>query len=187
MIILKQVRIGVIGVGGLRGGLSKYWHKPDGDSILVGGADVNDKELTKFKENYPDAYITKDYKELVKRDDIDAIAVLTPDYIHVDHVVAAFRAGKHVFCEKPLAITTEDCDLMLEEWKKSGKKFMVGFNMRYMNMFRTMKGIIDSGKIGEIKAVWVRHFVGFGGDFYYHDWHANSDNTNSLLLQKRFS
>ena len=49
---------------------------------------------------------------------------------------------------------------------------MVGFNMRYMNIFRVMKEIIESGAIGEIKAVWVRHFVGYGGDFYYHDWHA---------------
>ena len=61
---------------------------------------------------------------------------------------------------------------------------MVGFNMRYMNIFRVMKEIIDSGAIGEIKAVWVRHFVGFGSDFYYHDWHATRQNATSLLLQK---
>ena len=61
---------------------------------------------------------------------------------------------------------------------------MIGFNMRYMNIFRTMKEIVDSGAIGEIKAVWVRHFVGMGGDFYYHDWHATRANTTSLLLQK---
>ena len=64
------------------------------------------------------------------------------------------------------------------------KQLMVGFNMRYMNMIRTMKEIVDSGVIGEVRAVWCRHFVGFGGDFYYHDWHGTRENTTSLLLQK---
>jgi predicted dehydrogenase len=61
---------------------------------------------------------------------------------------------------------------------------MVGFNMRYMNVFRVMKQVVDSGAIGEIMAVWCRHFVGHGGNFYYHDWHATQENTTSLLLQK---
>jgi predicted dehydrogenase len=61
---------------------------------------------------------------------------------------------------------------------------MVGFNMRYMDMFQVMKDIIDSGEIGDLKAVWVRHFVGYGGHFYYHDWHGVQKNTTSLLLQK---
>jgi len=61
---------------------------------------------------------------------------------------------------------------------------MVGFNMRHMNIFRTMKEIADSGAIGEIRAVWVRHFVGSGGRWYFHDWHANRKTSTSLLLQK---
>ncbi len=61
---------------------------------------------------------------------------------------------------------------------------MIGFNMRYMNIFRTMKDAIDAGEIGEPKAVWVRHFVGPGGNWYYHDWHAVSRNATGLLLQK---
>ena len=68
--------------------------------------------------------------------------------------------------------------------KKSGKHLMIGFNMRYMSMYQTMKEIINSGVIGDIKAVWVRHFVGLGGYFYYHDWHGTAENTTSLLLQK---
>jgi len=56
--------------------------------------------------------------------------------------------------------------------------------MRYMNIFRTMKDIVDSGVIGEIKVVWCRHFVGHGGEWYFHDWHANSKNSTGLLLQK---
>ncbi|MFC5450015.1 Gfo/Idh/MocA family protein [Paenibacillus aestuarii] len=179
-----QVRIGMIGASG-RGGIAAYWHKPEGRSVVAGAADIVPDKLEAFKQKInPDAFVTLDYRELLQRNDIDAIAITSPDYCHEEHAIAALEAGKHVFCEKPLAITTEGCDRILEAWRKSGKHLMVGFNMRYMNMFRTMKEIVDSGVIGEIKAVWVRHFVGWGGDFYYHDWHANSKNSTGLLLQK---
>ncbi|MBD7908235.1 Gfo/Idh/MocA family protein [Sporosarcina gallistercoris] len=181
---MEKLRIGVIGAG-LRGGLALYWHKPEGESEIVALADLDEERQQKFQERLGSPiFLTKDYKELLVREDIDAIAVLSPDYLHEEHVIAALEAGKHVYSEKPLAITVEGCDRIIEVWKKSGKHLMVGFNMRYMSMYQTMKGIIDSGAIGELKTVWVRHFVGFGGYFYYHDWHANSDNTTSLLLQK---
>jgi len=136
------------------------------------------------KEVNKNVFTTTNYKKLLKRKDIDAIAIMSPDFTHEEYAVAALNAGKHVFCEKPLAITTRGCDNILNAWHKSGKRLVVGFNMRYMKIFRVMKDIVDSGVIGEIKAVWVRHFVGYGGDFYYHDWHANRKNTTSLLLQK---
>ncbi|MCJ8008254.1 Gfo/Idh/MocA family protein [Lederbergia wuyishanensis] len=181
---MKQLRIGIIGAGG-RSSIVEYWHKPEGNSVVVGAADVSLQLLERFKKDVnKDGFITTDYKELLKRDDIDAIAIFSPDFLHEEHAIAALRAGKHVYCEKPLAITPEGCDRILDEWKKSGKHLMIGFNMRYMSMYQTMKEIIDSGVIGEIKAVWVRHFVGLGGYFYYHDWHGTAANTTSLLLQK---
>lgn len=181
---MDQVRIGVIGARG-RGDIARYWHTPKGRSVVVGAADIYDHRLSEFKRDLnPDAFVTTDYRELIARDDIDAIAVTSPDFMHEEHAVAALRAGKHVFCEKPLAITVDGCDNILRAWRESGKQLMVGFNMRYHNMYRTMKGIADSGEIGEIKAVWVRHFVGLGGRFYYHDWHGNSRHSTSLLLQK---
>ena len=181
---MEKVRIGVIGAG-LRGSLAKYWHEHE-QSELVALADISLERQDRFKKliDNDDLEVTEDYRDLLKRDDIDAIAVLAPDYLHEEHVIAALQAGKHVYAEKPLAITTEGCDRIIEAWQKSGKHLMVGFNMRYMSMYQTMKEIIDSGVIGDIKAVWVRHFVGFGGYFYYHDWHGNSKNTTSLLLQK---
>lgn len=182
-IFVDKVRIGLIGVWG-RGRMARHWHESDRAEV-VAGADINEAYLAKFRETLnPDAFVTTDYRRLLERKDIDAIAIFSPDYMHEEHAIAALEAGKHVFCEKPLAITTEGCDRILRAWKRSGKQLMVGFNMRYMNMIRTMKEIVDSGVIGEVRAVWCRHFVGFGGDFYYHDWHGTRENTTSLLLQK---
>ncbi len=181
---MSQVRVGVIGVTG-RGGIAKNWHDPKGRSVVVAGADISPEALTTFKETInSDAFVTQDYRELLARDDIDAVAITSPDFTHEEYACAAFAAGKHVFCEKPMAITTEGCDRMLEAWKASGKHFMIGFNMRYMNKFRVVKDVVDSGVIGEVKVVWVRHFVGSGGNWYYHDWHGASRNSTGLLLQK---
>lgn len=181
---MEQVRIGVIGLG-WRGDVTRYWHQPEGRSVIVAGSDTDPKRLERYRQRInPEAAVTLDYREMLERKDIDAIVITSPDSCHEEHTVAALQAGKHVYCEKPLAITVKGCDRMLEAWRTSGKQFMIGFNMRYMNMYRTMKGIVDSGDIGEVKAIWVRHFVGLGSDYYYHSWHGQSQNTTSLLLQK---
>lgn len=181
---MSEIRIGVIGAAG-RGGIAKHWHAPGGRSVVVGAADISSGALDWFRAHINDkAFVTHDHRELLDRKDVDAIAVMSPDFTHEQYVCDAFEAGKHVFTEKPMAITTEGCDRMLRAWVASGKQFMVGFNMRYMNIFKVMKDAIDSGSIGQPKAVWVRHFVGHGGDWYYHDWHASSRNSTGLLLQK---
>jgi predicted dehydrogenase len=102
-----QLRIGMIGVAG-RGGLWHHWHQPEGRSVVVAGADVNEEFLADFRsENGDKPFISTDYREMLARDDVDAVAVTSPDYCHEEHAVAALEAGKHVFCEKPLAITIE--------------------------------------------------------------------------------
>ena len=180
----EKLKIGIIGTAG-RGGMAKHWHDPEGRSIVTAGMDVSDEALDKFKKDVnPEAFGTKNIDEFFQKADVDAVCVMSPDFTHQEYVVKAFEAGKHVFSEKPMALNTQGCDAMLKAWQDSGKKFMIGFNMRYMNIFRKMKELIDAETIGDIKAVWVRHFVGHGGEWYYHDWHANSKNSTGLLLQK---
>ena len=179
---MEKLRLGMIGTGG-RGSMYKLWMQDERVEV-VAGADVNPAALKRFAEDLPDAFLTDDYRRLLDRKDIDAVAVCTPDWLHHEHATAALQAGKHVFCEKPLAITIEDCDDILRTWRRSGKRLMVGFNMRYSAFCVKMKQLVDAGAIGEVKTVWTRHFVGWGGSFYYHDWHASRRNTTSLLLQK---
>ena len=179
-----QLRIGIIGING-RGTLSRYWHQPEGRSVVAGAADIREENLHVFREQCnQDAFITTDYRELLARDDIDAVAVTTPDFCHEEHACAALEAGKPVYCEKPMAVTIEGCDRMVRTARRTGRKLMIGFNMRYMRYVRKMKELVDAGAIGEVKAVWIRHFVGMGSIFYFHDWHADKKNTTSLLLQK---
>jgi len=178
------LRIGLIGAI-RRAGIAKHWDA-DPRAKVVAAADIYDDALAEFKETYGhnDPFCTNDYRELVARDDIDAIGVFSPDNWHAEHAIAALDAGKHTFSEKPMSIRTEDCDAMLDAWKRAGTHFMVGMNMRYMDSFLALKQIMDSGEIGDIKAVWVRHFVGMGGWYFFHDYRANHEGSTGLLLQK---
>jgi predicted dehydrogenase len=181
---MKLIKIGVIGVGG-RGAIAREAHLPEEGYKIVAGVDVNDAPLKKFKEFAgDDAFISKDYKKLLAIKDIDAVFVTSPDFLHEEHALAALNAGKAVYLEKPMAITIEGCDRLLKAAYKTGSKLFLGHNMRHFPVVLKMKEVIDSGLIGEVQAGWCRHFINYGGDAYFRDWHSEQKNTTGLLLQK---
>ena len=108
----------------------------------------------------------KDYKELIKRDDIDIIDVTTPSNFHKDIVMEALAAGKHVFCEKPLALNLADAREMLEAAEKSGVKHQIGFNYRFVPAIQLAKQLIDEGRLGRIYHYRAR---------YLQDWATSPD------------
>jgi predicted dehydrogenase len=178
-----KLKFGVIGAGG-RGGVSHQAHQPDSGSFLVAAADVKDAPLERFRNKFGESsFITKDYRELLDCD-LDGVFICSPDYLHEEQALASLEAGKHVFLEKPMAITTEGCDRILKKAVEKNKKLYLGHNMRHMSFIRKMKDIVDRGMIGDVKSVWCRHFVGNGGDWYFKDWHADRTKSTSLLLQK---
>ena len=135
---MTRVRIGVIGAAG-RGEMARLWHDPKGRSVVVGAADVSDVALDSFQKNVNEkGFVTKDHRELLARKDIDAIAVMSPDFTHEKYVCDAFDAGKHVFTEKPMAITTEGCDLMLQAWIAAGQSHKG--NVFYTRPFQGTRG-----------------------------------------------
>lgn len=180
----RELRIGVIGAGG-RGGLAAQAHHPEQGVRLVAGADIRPEPLERFCQKYgPDVFTTTDYRELLARPDIDAVFVTSPDFLHEEHALAAIRSGRAVYLEKPMAITIEGCDRILSAARDHKVKLYLGHNMRHFPVIRKMKELIDSGAIGQVKTGWCRHFVAYGGDAYFKDWHAERKNTTSLLLQK---
>lgn len=180
----SSLRIGVIGAGG-RGKLVNYAHRPEEGVRVVAAADVRPQPLEEFKQRYgSDVFVTNDYRALLARDDVDAVFVTSPDFLHEEQAVAALEAGKAVYLEKPMAITIEGCDRILATARRTGVKLYLGHNMRHFPMIRAMKKLIDDGAIGEVKAGWCRHFVSYGGDAYFKDWHADRRLSTGLLLQK---
>jgi predicted dehydrogenase len=175
MSLSPDLRIGVIGVGG-RGTLARKAHRPGAGSRVIACCDTDTDELYKqsqhFKvgDNLP--LLSTDYKCLLAVDDVDAVFICTPDFCHEEQAVAALRAGKAVYVEKPLAITTEGCDEILTTAAGLNGKLYVGHNMRHMAFVLKMRELIDKGAVGQVQAIIVRHYVGHGGDFYFKDWYA---------------
>ncbi len=180
---MSDLRLGVIGLG-LRRSIATSAHHPGKGSAITAVCDLDPEVRRREAERFGAEIAVEDYKLLLGRDDLDAIIVATPDDTHEVIAIDALRAGKAVFVEKPLGITVESCDNILRAAYETGSRLYVGHNMRHMGVVRLMRDIIARGDIGEPKAVWVRHFVGYGGDYYFKDWHADRTRTTGLLLQK---
>jgi len=179
-----MLRIGTIGAGG-RGRISKNAHKPEEGSSLVAACDLNQAVLDEYKKEFGEGFTTyTDYREMLDKEKLDGVFVTSPDFLHEEHAVAALERGIGVYLEKPMAITIEGCDRILRTAKKHNARLYVGHNMRFFPVIRKMKEIIDSGKIGDVQAIWCRHFINYGGDAYFKDWHSEQRFSTGLLLQK---
>lgn len=181
---MKELRFAVLGAD-RRGKLSLLAHRPGEGSRLVAACSLTPERLTGYREKCGDEMMfTRDYRVIVENPEIDGVFICTPDHLHEEHALAALRAGKHVFLEKPMAITVAGCDAILDAARQSSGKLYVGHNLRFFPVFRKMKALIDAGAIGRVQAVWCRHFISYGGDAYFRDWHSERRHTTGLLLQK---
>ncbi len=180
---MEDVRLGVIGLG-LRISLPLAAHRPGDGTVVAALCDSDPAALKRGMERLGVDDGVCDYRELLVRQDIDAVLIVTPDDTHEQIAVDCLRAGKAVYLEKPMHITVEGCDNILRTAYETGTRLYVGHNMRHMGVVRTMRDIIARGDIGEPRTVWVRHFVSYGGDYYFKDWHADRTRTTGLLLQK---
>lgn len=180
---MKQINLAAIGLGN-RSEILESAHSPQEGIRVTTGIDVSERARSEFLDRFPGAQVWSDYRQLLQEPGPDAVFVLSPDYLHKEQACALLGAGIPVFLEKPIATTVADADAILNTARTTGTKLFLGHNMRYFPCILKMKEVIDSGSIGRIEAVWVRHFVAYGGDAYFRDWHSESRYSTGLLLQK---
>ena len=185
---LPTLRVAVIGFGA-RAQIAEHVEDARPGSRIVAIVDTDKAGQGRASLAYPSAAIHSALDALIGAHSagdarIDAAIVTTPDHTHEAIAVALLEAGIPVYLEKPLAITLEGADHVLTTAAETGVALYVGHNFRHSGVVRTMRAIIESGEIGEVKTIWVRHFVGNGGDYYFKDWHADRSKTGTLLLQK---
>lgn len=94
-----------------------------------------------------------DYRDALKDPEVDAVIVVTPTGMHREIACAAAAAGKHVFCEKPMASSIEECQQMIDACDQAGVKLQLGFIRRFDKNFRRAKETVDSGQIGDVTLV----------------------------------
>ena len=112
--------------------------------------DIDEKKLKDAAEKFGVERTTTDYHDMINDPAIDAIIIVSPDQTHREIAVAALQAGKHVLCEKPMALTIEDCKAMVKASRETDKKLMIGQICRFTPGFKEAKKLIDRGDIGEL-------------------------------------
>jgi predicted dehydrogenase len=145
----KKLKVGVIGAGFAgRSHMQGYKNAEDADLIAV--CDVGEERAKEAAEKFGIPNVFTDYEEMLKLDELEAVSVCLPNFLHMPATVAGLEAGKHVLCEKPLAANAEQAAKMVEAAKKSGKTLAMSLNFRYQGAALTAKKLIDSGKLGEV-------------------------------------
>lgn len=95
----------------------------------------------------------KDYNDVMKNPEVDAVIIACPTKFHKEITIAAAEAGKHIFCEKPMAMDENECDEMIAAAEKNGVKLQIGFMRRFDESFQEAKRLIEAGEIGEVVSV----------------------------------
>lgn len=98
----------------------------------------------------PDALVCSDYHDVIAREDIDVVHVCTPNSSHAEITIAALKSGKHVMCEKPMAISAAEAKAMLDTASQTGKLLTIGYQNRFREDSLFLKSLCDSGELGEI-------------------------------------
>ncbi|MCK5156492.1 MAG: Gfo/Idh/MocA family oxidoreductase [Spirochaetales bacterium] len=124
-------------------------------SEFVAVCDSSEEKAKKIAQKYGVAYFT-DYEEMFEKVACDAVGIVTPDFAHAKPIIAAANRNKHILCEKPLATTQEDLDLILNALKGKDIKVMVDFHNRWNPPVCKIKSDVDEGKIGKIVSAYIR-------------------------------
>ena len=152
-----RVRIGIIGVGQIgKHHLNQYAEIPEAE--VVAAADIRSDELARVAAQYgiPNTYT--DYRELLKRDDIQCVDVCLHNRLHAPVTIAALEAGKNVYCEKPMSWTYPEAKAMVEAANRLGLKLHIQLSTIYAPEARAAKRLIDDGHLGEIYYAKSSHY-----------------------------
>ena len=151
-----MLRVGFIGLGMGRAHMKGAAAHPD--AKVVACCDIveerrKNKDGVDVAEEFEGCAFYTDYKDMIANEELDAVVIASPDQLHKEMCEFCLNAGLHVLCEKPLALTEEDCLAIVAAAEKSDKKFMVGQICRYTPGFVGAKKLINEGRIGDLTFV----------------------------------
>ena len=166
----KNLGVGLIGTGfmgkchalGFRTAPAVFAHLPRLRLAML--ADVDGDVAAKAASAFGFERSTSDWESLVRDEAVDIVAITSPNFLHQEMAIKAIEAGKHVYCEKPLALDAAGAADMTEAAERSGVKTLVGYNYLHNPAMRLAKDIIDAGEIGEIVHFRGNHFEDYLSD-----------------------
>lgn len=143
------IGVAILGTGRIGGRYIDWVGKAPGAQVKV-VAEANPEAAAKWQDAHPDIDWVADYKETLKRDDVDAVVVTLPHWLHKQAAVDAANAGKHVYVEKPMAVWASEAREMLAAAKANNVKVMTAHTQRYQRPVKAMKQIVESKRFGDL-------------------------------------
>ena len=145
---MENINVGVIGVGRIGSMHTRNLKYQVSGVNVLGVADVFEKTAQKLAKELSIPIAEKDYRHLLENKDIDAVIICSSTDTHAQIISEAAQAGKHIFCEKPIALNLKKIDEAILAVEKGGVKLQIGFNRRFDPSFRKAKQLVAEGKIG---------------------------------------
>jgi len=153
----NRLTMGCIGLGGQGSGNMKGFNaKKDCAVVAVCDVDADHREKARETVGLDAKSSYNDFRDVIARDDIDAVSIAAPDHWHVPISIAAVRAGKDVFCEKPLTLTIAEGRVLVDEVKRYGRVFQTGSQQRSGSEFRKACELVINGRIGKLHTMTVQ-------------------------------
>lgn len=152
---MKQLNIGIIGAGriGKVHMQSITYNVPT--ARVLGITDVFKDGLQELADKYGIPKIYESYKDMLADEEIDAVLVCSSTDTHADISIEAAKAGKHIFCEKPVDLTPEKVQAVIDAVAQAGVKLQVGFNRRFDHNFAHVRALINEGKVGDLELIKI--------------------------------
>jgi len=153
---MKTLNIGIVGYKFMGKAHSNAWRQasvffdPEAKPVLKVACGRHQESLKAFADRWGWEHTESDWKKMVHRDDVDVVDVSAPQYLHYDITMEALKAGKHIYCEKPLAMNAQQAKEMYELAEKKGVTHYVNHNYRRTPAVRLAKRLIDEGRVGKI-------------------------------------
>ena len=185
----KKIKVAVIAAGSRARLVVKNLLRDSERNVVI--ASVFDPDQAVMEEailqhwNSPEAKRCRSSEEAINTPGVEWVMIFSPNAYHKEHILQAFAAGKHVFTEKPLATSIEDCQEIFEAYQKAGKLFATGFVLRYAPIYRKAYEILNSGKIGRLIALEANeNIVPDHGGYIMCNWRRLKKLAGPHILEK---
>lgn len=178
---MSELSVALVGCGVMGQDLARQCATLDLATVTA-VSDVNESLAGKLAEDLSATAYT-DYARMLDQARPDAVIVATPQFLHREVACAAAAAGIHVFCEKPMAVTLDDCDAMIAACEQAGVNLMIGQVCRYHGVHRKVRDLVASGKYGRATCMIVRRVGGPWAGIWARPWRMKFENTGGVLME----
>ncbi len=161
MRVREPLSIGIVGAGGIARFHARGIKDESPSLSLKAVCDTSEEALKRFCETFSDIDVYADYADMFDDPAVDAVLVALPHHLHLDCCLHALRKGKHVLVEKPIARTLDEADAIIKAAQDSDLVLMVGHNQRYMDVYRTIRYIIEEKRLGDLLSISIDHHQNF--------------------------